>query len=102
MQVITLKNHRYGSKHFAVGNKYEIKSQSVLRLHKALGWVADLPEELKVQKPVPTAVKSTWVKPVQAVETKTELEDASDSTTTTKGKYKKSTYKRKDMTVVDE
>lgn len=46
MQVQAIKNHRYGSKQFNVGDEYEIKGKSDFNLYVALGWVREIPKML--------------------------------------------------------
>lgn len=84
MQLVTLKKHRYRNEEKLVGDKYEITSKSVIVLYKALGWVAELPKELKANE-VPSEPKKSWL-------------DSAINQPEAKPKPKpKSKYSRKDM-----
>lgn len=69
MNVVTLKKHRHRNEVKEVGDKYEINSKSVERLYRALGWVTEVPPELKpivhnnfVSNPLPTTPKPVLTK----------------------------------------
>lgn len=57
MNVVTLKKHRYRDELKHVGDKYEINSKSIVVLYRALGWVTEVPPELKVFTKESTEIK---------------------------------------------
>jgi len=89
MNVVALKKHRHGSDIKEIGDKYEIKSKSVERLYRALGWVTEVPPELNPMPFVGTKEEAKEFSNVKA--------DFKNPLIKTDNKKPKGKYHRKDL-----